>query len=163
MILGAHYDTVADVPGANDNASGTAVLLTLARRLSQESFPFSLRLMAFGSEELGLLGSQFYVDSLTSEERRRISAMLNFDAVGRGNGLRILGATELTDFVVAQGNEQGIEVRRSRGLAGASSDHASFARADIPIIMFFSDDFSGIHTPDDTLEFINPSLLADAN
>ena len=54
VILGGHYDTVPDVAGANDNASGTAVLLTLAQQLSQKNFPFTVRFIAFGSEELGL-------------------------------------------------------------------------------------------------------------
>ena len=57
VVLGGHYDTVADIAGANDNASGTAVLLTLARQLVEKDFPFELRFIAFGSEELGLLGS----------------------------------------------------------------------------------------------------------
>ena len=162
VVLGAHYDTVPNVPGANDNASGTAVLLTLAQALSQTSFPFGLRFIAFGSEELGLRGSQFYVNSLPSDEPRRTIAMLNFDALGSGDGLGVTGASDLTNLVVEHAASLGIEVRRSRGFAGASSDHASFARVDIPVIVFFSDDFSGIHTPQDTIELINPTLLGDA-
>ena len=52
-----------NISGANDNASGTAVLLTVAEELFREPPPFTVRLIAFGSEELGLLGSQHYVDS----------------------------------------------------------------------------------------------------
>ena len=162
IVLGAHYDTVPDVPGANDNASGTAVLLTLAQGLSQTSLPFSLRFIAFGSEELGLVGSQFYVDSLSIGQRQRIRAMLNFDTVGSGNTLGVLGTRELTDIVVLHGLTEGIDVSRSSGLAGGSSDHASFDRVGIPIVMFFSDEFSRLHTPDDTLDSINPTLLSDA-
>ena len=162
VVLGAHYDTVPNVPGANDNASGTAVLLTLAEALSQTSFPFGLRFITFGSEELGLRGSQAYMNSLSSEEPRRILAMLNFDALGSGDGLAITGASDLTKLVVEQAKSLGIEVRRSGGFAGTSSDHASFARAGIPVIVFSSDDLSGIHTPQDTIDLINPKLPGDA-
>ena len=162
VVLGAHYDTVPNVPGANDNASGTTVLLTLAQELSQTSLPFGLQFIAFGSEELGLVGSQFYVNSLSSGEQKQIRAMLNFDTVGSGNSLGVLGTSELTDIVVAHGSTEGIDVDRSSGLAGGSSDHASFDRVGIPIVFFFSDGFSRIHTPDDTLDSINPTLLADA-
>ena len=162
VVLGAHYDTVPNVPGANDNASGTAVLLTIAQALSQTSFPFGLRFIAFGSEELGLRGSQFYVNSLPSDEQRRIIAMLNFDALGSGDGLGVTGASDLTNLVVEQATSLGIGVRRSRGFAGSSSDHASFARVGIRVIVFFSDDFSRIHTPQDSMDSINPKLPGDA-
>ena len=162
VILGAHYDTVPNVPGANDNASGTAVLLTLAEALSQTSFPFGLRFITFGSEELGLRGSQAYTRSLSSEEPSRILAMLNFDALGSGDGLGVSGASDLTKLVVEQAKSLGIEVRSSEGIAGTSSDHASFARAGISVIVFFSNDASGIHTPQDTIDLINPKLPGDA-
>ena len=161
VVLGGHYDTVPDVPGANDNASGTAVLLTLAQELSQKSFPFTLRFIAFGAEEVGLWGSQSYVESLTSEERRQIIAMLNFDSLVGGNRLLASGASELTSQVAEAGRRQGIQFRGSRGLQGGGSDQASFASVGIPVIFFFSDDFSRIHTPEDTLEFANPRLLGD--
>ena len=162
VVLGAHYDTVPNVPGANDNASGTAVLLTLAQKLSQTSFPFTLRFIAFGSEELGLRGSQFYVSSLFSDEQRQIVAMLNFDALGGGDRLGLVGTRDLTVLAVEQAEKHGIEVSSGRGPVGSSSDHASFARIGIPVIVFSSDDFSGIHTPQDTLELINPRLPGEA-
>ena len=162
VVLGAHYDTVPGIPGANDNASGTAVLLALAEELSGVSFPFTLRFIAFGSEELGLLGSKFYVDSASEEELRGVVAMLNFDAVGSGGGLRVLGSRDLPKRAVALGAKHGIDVRRSAGLEGGGSDHATFEDAGVPVVMFFSDDFSRIHTPEDTAEFVDPALLGDA-
>ena len=74
VVLGAHYDTVPDVPGANDNASGTAVLLTLAEQLQNQPLPFTVRFIAFGSEELGLRGSRHYLDSLSDQQRGNITA-----------------------------------------------------------------------------------------
>jgi len=161
VILGAHYDTVPDIAGATDNASGTAVLLTMARELSEESFPFDLELVAFGSEELGLLGSRHYVESLSPEEQGRVIAMLNFDALGNGSSLRARGDDILTQPVMEDSEAKGIELtaRQSRGRGG--SDHASFAAVGIPNIFFSSDDFSRLHTPEDTLESINPQLLGD--
>ncbi len=162
VILGAHYDTVPGVQGANDNTSGTATLLAIARELAESSFPFTLRFISFGSEEIGLVGSGFYVTSLSESERRDIVAMINFDVVGSGTGPRVLGDGELTDMVLESGDTLGIDVRWSPGLQGGSSDHASFLDAGIPAVMLFSDDFSRIHTPEDTFEFIDPSLMESA-
>jgi aminopeptidase YwaD len=162
VVLGAHYDTVPNVPGANDNGSGTAVLLTIAQELQQKSFPFTMRFVAFGSEEVGLLGSQAYVESLSAEEQEQIIAMLNFDALGSGDNLVVLGDQELTNLVVEHGIRREIDVEVSPGLRGASSDHASFAQVGIPVAMFLANDSSLIHTPQDTLESINPQLLGNA-
>ena len=161
VILGAHYDTVPDIAGANDNASGTAVLLTMARELSQQSFPFDLQLIAFGSEELGLRGSRHYVESLSTEQQGRVIAMLNFDSLGNGSRLRARGDDILTQPLMEDSKARGIEltVRQSRGRGG--SDHASFAAVGIPNIFFSSNDFSRLHTPEDTLESINSQLLGD--
>ena len=161
MILGAHYDTVAGVAGANDNASGTAVLLTLARELSDKSFPFDQRLIAFGSEELGLLGSRHYVESLSPEQRGRVIGMLNFDALGSGSRLSVVGDDLLTQPVMEDSQARGIELRLRQSSGRGGSDHASFAAVGIPNIFFSSNDFSRLHTPEDTLEFVDPQLLGD--
>ncbi len=163
VVLGGHYDTVANVSGANDNSSGTAVLLTLAGELAAQDLPFTVRFVAFGSEELGLLGSKHYVASLTEAQVNRTKAMFNFDAVGTGESLEILGARVLTDLALEQGDAEKIDVRVSRGLQGGGSDHQSFADAGIPVLMFFAADFSRIHSPADTLDFVVASILGDAS
>ena len=162
VVLGAHYDSLPNISGANDNASGTAVLLAVAGELSGQPFPFTLRLIAFGSEELGLLGSKHYVDSLSDDQQRRIKAMLNFDALGNGDSPRVLGSEELTGLAVRLGTGLGIDLEVGAGIEGASSDHMSFTGMGIPAIMFFAEDFSRIHTPQDTLAFVTPHLLGDA-
>jgi aminopeptidase YwaD len=162
VVLGAHFDTVPGIPGANDNASGTAVVLTIAKELARDPVPFTLRFVAFGSEELGLLGSRHYVDSLSAAERGRVEAMFNFDALANGERLGVLGSNELTGLALEEGVVRGIDVRASAGLQGGGSDHASFAEAGVPVLMFFSEDFSRIHTPEDTLSAVNPRLLGDA-
>ena len=91
VIVGAHYDTVPEVIGANDNASGIGVMLSLAGDLAGRQFPFTLRFMAFGSEETGLNGSRHYVDGLSGEELNEIKAMVNLDVVGSGEAIRVTG------------------------------------------------------------------------
>jgi len=161
VVLGGHFDTVPSVQGANDNGSGIAVLLTIAQELSQRSFPFTLRFIAFGSEELGLFGSQFYVSSLSDEERKAIIAMLNFDSVGTGNRLNIIGDQRLVDITLDLARENSIEARDLQEFRFGTSDHASFQAAGIPAIFFSTDDLSRIHTPQDTLEFIQEERLQE--
>lgn len=162
LVLGAHFDTVPGVPGASDNGSGVAVLLTVAQELAQRSLPFTLRFVAFGSEELGLFGSQFHANSLSEEDRKNIIAMMNFDAVGSGASLEIEGDQQLVDTVLKYAREQGIDARQIRGSQQAgTSDHASFRAVGVPVVSFFSNDTSKIHTSQDTLELIQPRLLGE--
>jgi aminopeptidase YwaD len=80
VILSAHIDS-AGTPGAQDNASGVAVLLELARTLSKRNLPFRLRFVFFGAEELGLLGSAAYLDH-HREDLRRCELLFNLDSIG---------------------------------------------------------------------------------
>ena len=162
VVLGAHYDSVPSLPGANDNAAGTAVLLTVAKSLAGQDLPFTVRFIPFGSEELGLRGSRAYLDSLTEEEASRIVAMLNFDALATGSAIRLLGTSRLTSLGIDLGHSLKITVTRSAGRVGSSSDHATFDRAGIPVLMFTAPDFSKIHTPEDTMEFVQADLLGDS-
>ena len=163
IVLGGHYDTVPDVPGANDNGSGIATLLTVAREVADRSYPFTLRFIAFGSEELGLFGSRFYVSSLTSAEQADTIAMLNFDALGTADVAGILATRDLADRVVEVAKADGIPLDRQFALeSGTSSDHAPFDQAGIPFVFFLASDFSRIHSPDDTLDFIQPELLGSS-
>ena len=84
VVLGAHYDSVAESQGAGDNGTGVAALAVMAQELADAEFPFTLRFIFFGVEEIGLRGSRHYVESLTDAELRAIDAMLNFDAMGAG-------------------------------------------------------------------------------
>lgn len=159
VVLGGHYDTVPGTPGANDNGSGTATLLTVARAVADVSYPFTVRFMLFGSEELGLLGSSDYVRGLSEDERAATLAMLNFDALGTGDTLGILGNSELATTALSIGRELGISTQRRFNLANASSDHAPFVEAGISTVFLLADDISRIHTTEDTLEFVRPELL----
>ena len=162
VVLGGHYDTVPNVPGANDNGSGIATLLTIAREIAGREYPFTVRFIAFGAEELGLYGSNYYVDQISDEEIDSTVAMLNFDALGSGPQTATLGTLSLQRFVEEHAGERGIDIRISYTMDWGSSDHAPFHEAGIDHIFFLGEDFSRIHTPDDKLEFVETELLGGA-
>lgn len=169
VILGAHYDTVRHSVGANDNASGVGVLLAVAERLAQPPwssqmvsvFPFTLRIIAFGSEETGMTGSWHYVRQLTEEESDDIKLMINLDSVGSGTILRGPGDRWLTSHVSVVASREGVSYTSITEGYNAS-DHVPFRHsAEIPVINFSGNDESRINTRGDTIEFINPVLLGD--
>ena len=162
MVLGGHFDSVPGLSGANDNASGTAVLLAIAELLADVDLSYTLRIVPFGSEELGLLGSRFYVQELSSAELENTKLMLNFDALGTGSGVAIFGDGVFTDLINEKGSEVGVDVRVSRGMRGGTSDFAVFREAGVLFVMFFGDDASRIHTELDTVEFVQPEMLGGA-
>ena len=162
VVLGGHYDTVPDVPGANDNGSGIATMLTIAREIADREYPFTVRFIAFGAEELGLYGSYYYVDRLSDEEIDSTVAMLNFDALGSGPQTATMGTLSLQRFVESYAEEQGIDTKMTFTFDWGSSDHAAFHEAGIDHIFFLGEDFSRIHTPDDRLEFVEAELLGNA-
>ncbi|MBT4074200.1 MAG: M28 family peptidase [Chloroflexi bacterium] len=161
VIIGGHMDAVPGTPGANDNASGTATILVLAEELAKADIPFELRVIGFGSEELGLLGSVAYVASLTEVDKSRISAMFNYDALGSGS-LEIGGHFELSDRGLEVAEEIGISAVHGIEPVNATSDHASFREAGIRSMFFFGSDFSLIHTPFDTIEAMDPEMMGKA-
>lgn len=169
VILSAHMDSVVGAPGANDNASGTGLMLELARVFKGYNTDVDMKFIAFGSEERGLLGSRYYVDQLSQAERDNILAVFNPDMVATNYDLAknlyamtVDGSTNLvTDSTTAAGARLG----NSDILPGkfGSSDHVPFHNAGIPSALFI---WMGIdswdplvyhiekvyHTPQDTLE-----------
>jgi Zn-dependent M28 family amino/carboxypeptidase len=141
VMAGAHLDSVGAGPGINDNASGSATLLEIARRLAGSRPAHTVRFAWWGAEELGLLGSRHYVGGLGRGERDRIALYLNLDMVGSPNFRRLVydgdaegapAGSEVVERVLAdQLRGQGLAVGET-ALAGGS-DHASFAAAGIPV------------------------------
>ncbi len=84
-MLGAHTDSVASGPGINDNGSGVAALLELAKQLAQYRINSRVRFAFWTSEESGLLGSRHWVNSTAREELDKIRLYLNFDMIGSPN------------------------------------------------------------------------------
>ena len=161
VILGAHYDTVANSQGASDNGSGLSALLTVARHIAGRDYPFDVRIVLFGFEEFGLFGSQHYVESMSREEIDGTIAMLNFDSLGSGSGIKTSGDYDLTSEAIRIGKETGAPISLE-GSGQRTSDHASFEEVGIPTLFLSSNDISRINTPEDTIEHINPDLLGYA-
>jgi len=107
------------------------------------------------------LGSRHYVDSLSPAERARIAAMLNFDALGTG-ALAATGDRSLVDAALSTARELGIPLVETGEPPNASSDHASFRSAGVPVLFIAATDFSRIHTADDTIEHVDRALLGQA-
>ena len=163
VVMGGHYDSVADTQAAGDNGTGVASLLVMAEELAEahsedESLPYALRFIFFGVEEIGLYGSRHYVDNLSEQEHEEIIAMLNFDAMGKGEAA-VVGSADLVDKAIDYADGNGITLNRSNEPAGFGSDHASFLNAEIPALFFFGDDFSIINSPADVLEEVEPSIM----
>ena len=159
VIVGAHYDTVADTQGASDNGSGVAALMEVAKRAGARDYPFAINLILFGAEEIGLYGSRRYADEMSAEETAAALAMLNLDAVGSGDGFEATGDPGLTRLAQEIGEEIGERVlaRPSENL-GFTSDHAPFAAVGIPAVFLYAEDLSRINSPRDELRHVNPRL-----
>ncbi|MCY4654243.1 MAG: M28 family peptidase [Dehalococcoidia bacterium] len=159
VIVGAHYDTTPDTQGANDNGSGLSVVMTIAEFTADTEYPFTLRFVLFGSEEIGLFGSRHYVDALSEDEIAGTLAMLNFDVPGSGDRLNFEGSRELTDRATEIVAEIGAKSARATLPEGASSDHAPFYDVGIPVIFILANDLSRINSPADDIEWVNPTLM----
>ena len=162
VVMGGHYDSVANTQAAGDNGTGVVSLLLMAEEVADEladgNLPFAVRFVFFGVEEIGLYGSKHYVDELSEDEREEIIAMLNFDAMGKGNA-SVEGSAALVDRATRYAVDNGIRLNSRRISEGFGSDHASFLAVDIPALFFYGDDFSIINSPDDVLEEVDPSVM----
>jgi len=141
VLLGAHLDSVANGPGINDNGSGSALVLEVARQARRLHLRPShgLRFAFWGGEKLGLLGSTNYVQGLSAKQRRDLLDVLNFDMVGSPNFGRTVYAAEGQPRGSLRINEAFHAYFAARTLPveeaslGGSSDHAAFAEAGIPV------------------------------
>jgi len=144
VMLGGHLDSVHDGPGINDNGSGTAALLEVARLMAEEDPSLRVRFAFWGGEEFGLLGSRAYVDRFGTDERAEIAAYLNFDMLGSPNFVPFVydqadaasGSAGITDFLVEYLELEGIGAEQTD--LGGASDHAFFLEAGIPTGGIFS-------------------------
>jgi Zn-dependent M28 family amino/carboxypeptidase len=144
VMVGAHLDSVPAGPGINDNGSGSAAILEVALQMHKVKPRNKIRFAWWGAEESGLVGSDFYVDSLSDEERARIALYLNFDMIGSPNYVRFVYDGDGSAFGLAgppgsEAIEQLFEdFYAARGLASEPteidfrSDYAAFFDNDIP-------------------------------
>ncbi|MHA6785047.1 M28 family peptidase [Pseudonocardia saturnea] len=161
VMVGAHLDSVTEGPGINDNGSGSAAILEVAKLIAKSKPTNTVRFAWWGAEELGLLGSQAYVDSLSAAELDRIALYLNFDMVGSPNFARFVydgdQSTFPEDLVPIPDGSAAIEdvfekFYADRGLAfedtafDGRSDYEAFALANIPAGGLFTG-AEGLKTP----------------
>ena len=172
VVIGAHYDHLgrssfdaldpgaknAIHHGADDNASGTAAVLELARRFHATPARRSIIFVNFSGEELGDLGSQYFVDN-PPVPLDSITAMLNFDMVGRlrNDKLIVYGVTTATEMrgIVDSANLVQPLAITALGDGFGPSDHASFYGKNIPVLQFFTDMHEDYHKATDVASKIN--------
>ena len=136
VMVGAHLDSVLEGPGINDNGSGVASVLEIARGVAEAGVPdgTAVRIGLWGGEELGLVGSRAYVEDLDDE----LVAYLNLDMTGSPNGANLVynevavaeGSAEITQAFVEWFTDRGQHVEPAD--LGGGSDHGSFNEAGIP-------------------------------
>jgi aminopeptidase YwaD len=138
ILAGGHYDTVRTVLGAHDNAAGTAIVLELARIFAHEKLNRTLRLAAWGSEELGLRGSFNHAEN--QENVKKLRFYLNFDVhgilLGTVNPLNatIFGPEDLKTLFRFAAKELGITLQITSDLPPGGSDHMPLAFYGVPSV-----------------------------
>lgn len=183
IVIGSHYDhlgmggkgsgsrrpdTLGVHPGADDNASGDAVVLQLARHFKKAGSPRSIIFAFFGAEEQGLVGSKLFLDWMKKADDRRVNlpadkggivAMVNLDMVGRmrGHAMSVSGTGTSSQFkamVERVGEETGVHVSCIPDGYGPS-DQASFVAQDIPVLFLTTGGHMEYHTPADVPSTLN--------
>ena len=183
IVVGSHYDhlgmggknsgsrrpdTLAVHPGADDNASGDAVVLELIKHFKKVRSSRSIIFIFFGAEEQGLIGSKNFLEWMKHEDDQRINlpaskekivAMVNLDMVGRmrDNALSVSGtgtSTEFQSIVEEVAGQTHLHVTCTPDGYGPS-DHASFVAAEIPVLFLTTGGHMEYHTPDDLPPTLN--------
>ncbi len=171
VVIGAHYDHLgygdegslhrgekAVHNGADDNASGTAALIQLARILKYKKSKYNFLFLAFSGEENGLWGSNYFSKNSTVHIDS-INYMINMDMVGRLNAEKTLaingvGTSPVWKQVMEEVNTDSLKLVTSESGVGPS-DHTSFYLQDIPVLHFFTGQHEDYHKPSDDADKIN--------
>lgn len=170
IIIGAHYDHLglgaegslhrgetAIHNGADDNASGVAVLLNLAEKLKAKNTNNNYVFITFSGEEMGLLGSNYFIKNPTIDTKKT-NYMINMDMVGRlktDSTLAVygVGTSPILKQTVKANNSNFKLIEKESGVG--PSDHTSFYNADIPVLHFFTGQHEDYHKPSDDFEKLN--------
>lgn len=163
VVLGAHYDCVTNGDGALDNGTGVATLLVIAKQIYSAELPFDLTIVFFGAEELGLYGSEYYVNQLTETEKQNTLIMINLDCVAAGDYLYLYTEdlpTKYEKFFLSNTSASYGKTIQSMPLSkratmllsgypnkpyyhvGQASDHSSFRAKGIPTAFYFAGNLS---------------------
>ena len=180
LVITAHYDHLgvrdgSTYHGADDNASGVAVLVALARQCRSAPWLHDVIFVAVDAEEMRLQGGDAFVAALTAEERERIDLNINIDMVSRGDkGELHVAGTRYTPWLRSildpVASRAAIKLLFGHDSGGGrddwttQSDHYAFHRAGIPFLYFGVEDHEDYHRPTDTAARIKPDVfLAAAN
>lgn len=162
FVFTAHYDHLGTMgrnvffPGANDNASGVSMMLTLARYFKDHPLPYTLVFMAFSGEELGLLGSSYFADNPLID-LKAVKFLVNLDMVGNGSeGITVVNGGVFHEWystlVYINDAQQLLATVKKRGEA-CNSDHCPFYRKGVPSFFIYTmGGISAYHDLDDTPE-----------
>jgi len=171
IIVGAHYDHLGYGGvsslyrgdslvhnGADDNASGVAVMLQLAELSKQKSLKKDVLFMAFSGEEEGLWGSNYFSKNATVD-LSKVTAMINLDMVGRLDEQKALaihgtGTSPAWESIVNAANSDSLALMLRPSGVGPS-DHTSFYLQDIPVLHFFTGQHEDYHKPSDDSDKLN--------
>lgn len=163
VVIGGHMDTVAESPGANDNASGVAVVLEIARLFAGTPKAGLVRFVAFGSEEYGAngrhhIGSEVFVERLKKEGRRKLAGMLSVDMIADGRPLIVatagIGPPKIANSFahIASARDIGVE----RKTMCDCSDNGPFERAGITAALLYSGPEPNYHDDSDKVKNLKP-------
>jgi Zn-dependent M28 family amino/carboxypeptidase len=177
VLVTAHLDSInlrggptAPAPGADDNGSGSAGVLEVARVLRAQRGRHDLRLILFGGEEQGLFGSRHYVASLSPSERARIQAVVNMDMIGRLNSEKrsvlLEGGPVSRDLIdrVSRAAASLTGLRVEVSLNPFASDHVPFIEAGIPALLAIEgadNTNKDVHSERDALASIDAPFAAE--
>jgi Zn-dependent M28 family amino/carboxypeptidase len=177
VIVTAHLDSInlqggaaAPAPGADDNASGSAGLIEIARAFQNHQGVHDLRFILFGGEEQGLFGSKHYVATLSQAERKRIEAVVNMDMVGSLNNASpsvLLEGATLSQQVIGRLTDAAdtyTQLNVESSLNPFASDHVPFINAGVPAVLTIEGADSTndtVHSGADTLQRIDFALLVE--
>jgi Zn-dependent M28 family amino/carboxypeptidase len=188
IIVGAHYDSTDAGPGADDNASGVAVMLEVAKLVQGTTTPYTIRFIAFGAEESGLMGSNAYLNEMSQDDFQNVIVMIDLDSLVAGDiayAYSDESQSTVRDWALEWALGNGLDLQTVRNVSLTypdvkwigSSDYAPFQAVGIPYIYFDSTDWTrgdkkgvtqvdskygenGVirHTNYDTLEYLDASF-----
>jgi hypothetical protein len=171
FVVGAHFDTKGPSPGANDNGTGVAITLELARVLRDVELRPSIAFVFFGAEETidrdsnhHHFGSRHYVAALSPEELARHAGMISVDMVGYGPDFHVRtmdrGTRSLADDILAFAAEQGVTMTYLKDPGGSGwSDHEAFELAGVPAAWVEWRDDPVYHTAGDVPGHVDPARV----
>ena len=181
LIISAHYDSSPESAGANDNGSGVAAVMELARILKDADIPYNLKFIMFSGEEKYMLGSRWYAGNLSQSDQDNIVGVINIDSIAETSdlGYMVMVSGNKTSDDIVEYNEEDIEKlaelnkneiselfmenERFRLTMAVNSDHYPFSLLNIPAVSIVQDWEDGLSVNDssDMIENLDPDRLEE--